>query len=161
MTRRFDALYFAALLFAAVAQAAPASAQPTPAPTQTAAPPQTPAQSQSPAQLETPARAETPGIETFFAAADLDQAQAEPARRRLAAAWDDGYAAVLLDMIDLMRRTSFVDPISWVRLNRLARFLEEQTGQDFGLDIDAWPISSGPRSARRSGWTKFSGAAFP
>lgn len=151
MTCRFNAPCFAALLLAAAAQAAPANAQ------QPAAQPRTPARAAAPERREPAAESEAagrlgassdpvprpdaatpPGIETFFAAADLDEAQAQPARQRLAAAWDEGFAALFLDMIDLMRRTSFVDPISWVRLNRLARFLEEQTGQDFGLDIDAW-----------------------
>jgi hypothetical protein len=88
------------------------------------------------ATAQTPAAA--PAVDDFFAASSLDESVAAPARERLAAAWRDGYAAMLVDEVDLMRRTSLVDPRSWIRLNRLAQFLEEQTGQDFGLDVDAW-----------------------
>lgn len=85
-----------------------------------------------------PAAATPPDVGTFFDAASLDDSRAEPARERIAAAWRDGYAAPIVDMIDLMRRTSFVDPASWIRLNRLVGFLERQTGQSFGLDVDGW-----------------------
>lgn len=84
------------------------------------------------------ARAPDAAIDDFFSASALDESVAAPARERLAAAWRDGYAAMLVDEIELMRRTSLVDPRAWVRLNRLAQFLQKQTGQDFGLDIDAW-----------------------
>jgi hypothetical protein len=37
-----------------------------------------------------------------------------------------------------MRRTSMVNPASWIRLSRLGAFLGEQTGQPFGVDVAEW-----------------------
>jgi len=84
---------------------------------------------------EAPARA---AVEDFFAATSLDEREAGPARERLAAAWQDGDAALIVDLLDLMRRTSMVNPMSWVRLSRLGAFLGEQTGQPFGVDVAQW-----------------------
>lgn len=62
----------------------------------------------------------------------------DSARARIAAAWDDGYAGMVVDLLDLMRRTGLVDPFSWIRLISLAQFLEDQTGERFGADVNAW-----------------------
>ncbi len=85
-----------------------------------------------------PADAGAPPLEDFFAAASLNEKVADAGRRQLAAAWRNGYASIIVDQLDVLRRTSFVNPISWVRMSRLASFLEQQTGQNFGLDVDAW-----------------------
>lgn len=79
-----------------------------------------------------------PSLDDIFAAGALNAAQAAPARQKLAAAWKNGYASMFVDELDLMRRTSLVDPLAWIRMNRLVQFLEKQTGQHFGLDIDRW-----------------------
>jgi hypothetical protein len=79
-----------------------------------------------------------PGADVFFAAAGVDAGQAESARKTLAASWNDGYAAMLIELLDVLRRTGFVDPRGFVQLVRLSQFLEQQTGQTFGADIDAW-----------------------
>jgi hypothetical protein len=79
-----------------------------------------------------------PSLQDVFAAGGLNQKQAEPARRRLAAVWKNGYADMFVDQLDLMRRTSVVNPLAWIRMNQLVKFLEKQTGQHFGLDVDAW-----------------------
>jgi Protein of unknown function (DUF3179) len=95
-----------------------------------------PAQGKS-GKRETPP-ADVPAVDDFFAAASLNRAQAMAARERLAAGWRDGYAAMLVDEIDLMRRTGFVSPQAWLQLAQLAQFLELQTHQSFGGDLDGW-----------------------
>ena len=80
-----------------------------------------------------------PNIEDFFAAAFTDEAEAQAALARIeAAGWQDGYAAIVVDLLDLLQRTSFVSPRSWIGLRGLVQFLEAQTGQNFGGDIARW-----------------------
>jgi hypothetical protein len=80
----------------------------------------------------------TPSADTFFAAAAIDAEVAESARTELARSWSDGYAAPLVDLLDILQRTGFVDPRGFVQLARLTQFLEQQTGQRFGSDLVAW-----------------------
>jgi len=124
--------------------------------------------------------AEPPGIELFFQVAQPDQDVAKPALARIAAAWRDDYAALMIDLARLMRppqaspdlpaeaeplvpgagRDEGLDPDAAARRpgasrgfpspsprrehpstpvrRRLIRFLEEQTGQRFGQDLQAW-----------------------
>ena len=84
------------------------------------------------------AQSDEPDIDQFFAAISLDPATAESAQAEIAAAWRDGYASMLVDLLDILSRTGFVDPRGFVQLARLTEFLSAQTGQDFGSDIDAW-----------------------
>jgi len=84
------------------------------------------------------AQGSAPGADVFFAAASVDAGEAEAARATLAASWSDGYAAMLIELLDVLRRTGFVDPRGFVQLVRLSQFLEQQTGQAFGADVDAW-----------------------
>jgi len=86
-------------------------------------------------EAEPPGRAD---IESFFRATSLDEREAMPARERIAAGWQAGDAALIVDLLDLMRRTSMVNPTSWIRLSRLGQFLGEQTGQSFGVDVAQW-----------------------
>jgi Protein of unknown function (DUF3179) len=81
--------------------------------------------------------AEPDAIE-FLRLSSADEALAAPARQHIAAAWRDGYAAMIVDLLDIMRRTSLVQPQSWITFARLAEFLEQRTGQAFGSDVDAW-----------------------
>lgn len=87
-----------------------------------------------------------PDILLFFDAADRDEERAAAAREEIAAQWHDGYAGMIVDLLDYMRRTSILQPQAWIRLNELAQFLGELTGQQFGLDVDAWHqwVWSGP-----------------
>lgn len=73
-------------------------------------------------------------VALFFQAANLDDA----ALSQIAAAWKPGYAAIFVDLLDLLRRTSLVNPFSWIRISRLAQFLEDRTGQHFGTDLARW-----------------------
>jgi len=84
------------------------------------------------------AQTDEPDIDLFFAAASLDPATAEAAQAEIAAHWRDGYASMLVDLIEILSRTGFVDPRGFVQLARLTGFLGEQTGQSFGNDLDAW-----------------------
>jgi len=86
-------------------------------------------------EAEVPGRAD---IEDFFEATSLDEREAAPARERIAAGWQDGDVALVVDLLDLMRRTSMVNPASWIRLSRLGAFLGERTGQSFGVDVARW-----------------------
>ena len=79
-----------------------------------------------------------PAVADFFTAASLNREQAAAARERIAAGWHDGYSAMLVDEIELMRRTGFVSPQAWLQLAQLAEFLEQQTHQSFGGDLEAW-----------------------
>jgi hypothetical protein len=86
-------------------------------------------------QRERPERSD---VDAFFAAASLDELEAAPARVQIAAGWRAGDAAILVDLLDLLRRTSMVNPAAWIRLSRLTQFLEAQTGQPFGVDVNRW-----------------------
>lgn len=77
-------------------------------------------------------------IELFFQAAALDDRVAEAALARIADAWKNGYTAMFVDVLDLMRRTSLGTPTAWIRISRLVRFLEDRTGQQFGPDVTRW-----------------------
>ncbi|WP_428102073.1 DUF3179 domain-containing protein [Candidatus Rariloculus sp.] len=79
-----------------------------------------------------------PDISLFFATAEPDEERAAAARQQIAGQWRDGYAGMIVDLLDYLRRSSLLQPQSWIRLNQLAQFLGEQTGQEFGLDVDAW-----------------------
>jgi hypothetical protein len=81
--------------------------------------------------------AEPEAIE-FLRLSSADQARAAAAREHIAAGWRNGYAAMIVDLLDIIRRTSLVRPQSWVTFASLAEFLELQTGQAFGSDVDAW-----------------------
>jgi hypothetical protein len=83
-------------------------------------------------------RAQDPDVRTFFAAASVDATTAEAAQAEIAASWRDGYASMLVDLIDVLRRTGFVDVRGFIQLARLTQFLERQTGESFGDDFDAW-----------------------
>jgi hypothetical protein len=78
------------------------------------------------------------GVDLVFDAFDGDDARASAARDRMAANWDDRYASMLVDVLSMERRTGLVNPFSWIRLSRVAQFLEERTGQHYGGDIGAW-----------------------
>ena len=81
---------------------------------------------------------DAPDVGLFLQATVYDSAAADEALRQIAAGWKDGYASVLFDLVYLLRRTSLVDPRSWLVLSRLVDFLEQQTGQAFGLDFRSW-----------------------
>jgi hypothetical protein len=84
------------------------------------------------------ARAE-PDIEDFLIAAFQDRAEAEAALERIeAAGWQDGYAAMFVDVLDLLWRQSFPRSQGWIGSRGLERFLEERTGQRFRGDLEAW-----------------------
>jgi Protein of unknown function (DUF3179) len=80
-----------------------------------------------------------PAIEDFFLAAFSGKDEAEAAMERIeSAGWHDGYAAIFVDLLDLLQRTSFARPRSWIGMRGLTEFLERQTGQGFGTDIEHW-----------------------
>jgi hypothetical protein len=84
------------------------------------------------------AQRDGPDVGRFFDAASIDPETAQAAQAEIAAEWRDGYAGMFVDLLDILRRTGFVDPRSFVRLARLTEFLSEQTGQPFGSDVASW-----------------------
>src|SRR5262249_39806022 len=87
------------------------------------------------------ARQPSPGgidVEVFFRVTALDDRVAEDALARIADAWKNGYAAWFVDVLDLMRRTSLGTLSAWARISRLARLLDDRTGQRFGADVTRW-----------------------
>ncbi len=73
------------------------------------------------------ALAADPDIRLFFQTLAVDEEAADTALEQIAAAWKDSYAALLWDLARFMRRPQ-----------RLTRFLEQQTGQRFGDDLERW-----------------------
>jgi hypothetical protein len=109
-----------------------------------------------------------PPVETFVQAASSDERVAKTALAQIAAGWKDSYAPMFLDLARLMRPprrsapeptdspeiiddetialgqarpqgavSAIPDPGSPIR-RRLLTFLEHQTGQRFGTDLNVW-----------------------
>ncbi len=85
------------------------------------------------------APAQHPPLETFYAAAAADEKVARPALELLAQRWQDGHAAMLVELARLMRGPGWRpgDPRERARA-RLLSFLEKQTGQRLGSDLRRW-----------------------
>ena len=82
------------------------------------------------------AQTEVPDIVLFFEALGQDEGDAESALDEIAALWRDSYTPIIIDMVRFMapptpRRSS---PIR----QRLIDFLERQTGEEFGHDLNRW-----------------------
>jgi hypothetical protein len=80
-----------------------------------------------------------PPLSVFLDAGGADADAAEAALARLRTEWQNGYAAMFIDMARFLapRRVNdelFPNPVR----TRLIRFLEEQTGQRFGDDLTKW-----------------------
>jgi hypothetical protein len=45
---------------------------------------------------------------------------------------------MLVDLLDLVQRTGSLNPQAFIRPSKLTRFLEAQTGQKFGGDLESW-----------------------
>ena len=110
-----------------------------------------------PAAAQPPAGG-APDIRLFFEAANPDDDAAEQALEQIAAAWRDGYAPIVRDMLRLLRppappaptfgapdptRTEPAFELTLRREHpstrvwrRLMRFVERQTGQRFGGEVD-------------------------
>jgi len=83
-------------------------------------------------------QAEPPAIDAFLAAASANRREAAAAQAEIAAAWRDGYAAMLIDLLDVVQRTRDANPRTFMPPERLAEFLEAQTGQALGADVARW-----------------------
>ena len=82
---------------------------------------------------------QTPPLALFFEAGGTDGRAAQIAMAALGRAWKDGYAAMIIDMARVLppRMVDGKSQAHPVRV-RLLRFLEQQTGQRFGDDLDRW-----------------------
>jgi hypothetical protein len=83
-------------------------------------------------------QAAEPSIDAFLEAAAANRRQATAAQAEIAAAWRDGYAAMLIDLLDVVQRTRDTNPRTFMPPERLAEFLEAQTGQALGADVERW-----------------------
>lgn len=76
-----------------------------------------------------------PDIRLFLQAGAAEPEQAEHAMQQLGDQWRDGYAGIVWDMAWLQRPPNLR---GFARFFTLVAFLEEQTGQRFGADLQAW-----------------------
>ncbi len=82
-----------------------------------------------------PAAGEHPDIRLFLQAGAGEPDQAEYAMEQLGDRWRDGYAGIVWDMAWLQRPPNLR---GFARFFTLIGFLEQQTGQGFGADLQAW-----------------------
>ena len=75
-----------------------------------------------------------PDIELFFQAVSQDQDTAEQALQQIGSMWRDGYATMILDLSRVLQMHRDSLPIA----RRLIEFLQAQTHQRFGTDLNRW-----------------------
>jgi Protein of unknown function (DUF3179) len=84
-------------------------------------------------------QSEPPSVDAFLNAASFNRRDATQAQEEIAAAaWHDGYAAMLVDLLDIVQRTRDANPRTFMPPARLIEFLEQQTGQAIGDDLPRW-----------------------
>ena len=86
----------------------------------------------SPAQQNT--RSDHVDIRLFLQAGGRDADLATEALRQIGAQWQDGYAPIIWDLASFMRPPGQ----GLLRFVQLLCFLEQHTGQRFGLDLEQW-----------------------
>jgi hypothetical protein len=79
-----------------------------------------------------------PSVEAFLHAAASNRRQASEAQAQITAAWRDGYAPMLVDLLDLVLRTRDMNRQTFMPADRFVDFVEQRTGQSFGEDLDKW-----------------------
>ncbi len=80
-----------------------------------------------------------PPISVFLDAAGSDAAAAERALDRIAATWKNGWSSMFIDVARLLQpRVVNGEPFPNPVRVRLIRFLEQQTGQRLGDDLNRW-----------------------
>jgi len=79
-----------------------------------------------------------PGVQVFLDAVSSNKRHAADAQAELTAAWKDGYAPMLVDLLDIVERTRDMNRQTFMQPGRFVSFLEQQTGQAFGEDIEKW-----------------------
>jgi hypothetical protein len=94
------------------------------------------------AALPFAAQRETPDLTLFFAATSPELAKASKALETIGDSWQNGYAAIIWDIVRMLPGPGPVitgpgSAAVAVQL-RLIKFLEEQTGRNFGQDLYAW-----------------------
>jgi hypothetical protein len=77
-------------------------------------------------------------IDLFFQAGFSDRSTADAALAKIAAGWQSGYAAMVFEVAEILRRTQTPDSPTFVRYLPLINFLQKQTGQSFGDNLDGW-----------------------
>ena len=75
-----------------------------------------------------------PQLGWFIEAATPEDAMAGAALEKIAGQWDDRYASLVVDLVQVVQKRDDGYRI----LERLTGFLEKQTGQAFGLDLKRW-----------------------
>jgi hypothetical protein len=87
-----------------------------------------------PAEGLGPQTRDVPDIEFFFEAVSEEKDASEQALQQIGSMWRDSYAALILDLARVFQVRR--DSLSMVQ--RLMGFLQEQTNQRFGNDLDRW-----------------------
>lgn len=75
----------------------------------------------------------------FFESVVPDESRAQAALDQIAEAWKDGYTPIFVDFARMMEAPRPGNPGSPIR-GRLIDFLETQTGQNFGQNLDEWRL---------------------
>jgi hypothetical protein len=102
-----------------------------------------------------------PSVDAFLDAGAFNKRDAESAQAEIAAAWRDGYAGMLVDLLDIIVRTRDANPRTFMPPGKLAEFLERQTGQTFGAELDRWRewVWSRPYTSY-AGYNEFKGRLY-
>jgi hypothetical protein len=79
-----------------------------------------------------------PHISLFFRAGFSNHATADSALAQIAAEWKSGYAAMILEVAEVIERTQGPESTAFARYQSLMNFLQKQTGQSFGDNLDGW-----------------------
>jgi len=74
----------------------------------------------------------------FFQAGFSDHSTVEDALAKIAAGWQSGDAVMVFEVAELIRRTQLPESPTFARYLRLIDFLQKQTGQNFGDNLDKW-----------------------
>ncbi len=84
-------------------------------------------------------QAAVPDMFLFFESVVPDESRAQAALDQIVEAWKDGYTPIFVDFATMMEAPRPGNPGSPIR-GRLIDFLEKQTGQNFGQNLDEWRL---------------------
>ena len=87
-----------------------------------------------PSSAQQTGRDDHPDIPVFFQASAQDRSRAEDALREIGARWRVGYAGIIWDLARFIRPPG----PQLLQFFSLISFLEQQTGQQFGPDLERW-----------------------
>ena len=84
-------------------------------------------------------QAVVPDMSLFFESIVPEESRAQAALAQIADAWKDGYTPIMVDFARMIEAPRPGQPESGSPTRqRLVDFLERQTGQEFGQNLDEW-----------------------